>query len=120
MLFTYFKLSIFSGLILSSPVIIYQILCFIAPGLYKKEKSCALPFVLLSSFFFLRGVFFSTLSYFPSPANFLRNLPVAIFELIGFQELQTNEPGIYLIPENLYMSHIVALLSAGELKNFTS
>ena len=49
--FTYFKLSIFSGLLLSSPVIMYQIWCFIAPGLYKKEKSYAFPFVLLSTFF---------------------------------------------------------------------
>ena len=68
--FTYFKLSIFSGLILSSPVIIYQIWCFIAPGLYKKEKSYALPFVLLSTFFFLGGVSFCYFCVFPIACKF--------------------------------------------------
>ena len=68
--FTYFKLSIFSGIILSTPVIIYQIWCFIAPGLYKKEKSYAFPFVFLSTFFFLGGVAFCYFVVFPIACKF--------------------------------------------------
>jgi len=68
--FTYLKLSIFSGLILASPVIIYQIWCFIAPGLYKREKRYALPFVLLSSLFFIGGVFFCYFVVFPIACKF--------------------------------------------------
>lgn len=68
--FTYLKLAIFSGLILSSPVIIYQIWCFIAPGLYKREKRYALPFVLLSSLFFLGGVSFCYFVVFPIACKF--------------------------------------------------
>ncbi len=68
--FTYLKLSIFSGIILSSPVILYQIWCFIAPGLYKKEKRYALPFVFLSTLFFLGGVSFCYFVVFPIACKF--------------------------------------------------
>ncbi len=52
---TYLKLSIFSGLIISFPIIIYQIYAFIAPGLYKYEKPYFVSFLLASPILFLLG-----------------------------------------------------------------
>lgn len=68
--FTYLKLAFFSGIALSSPVIIYQIWAFVAPGLYKHEKKYSVPFVLLSTLFFIIGVLFCFLVVFPIACSF--------------------------------------------------
>ncbi|NOY69672.1 MAG: twin-arginine translocase subunit TatC [Deltaproteobacteria bacterium] len=63
--FTYLKTSFLAGLILASPVIIYQFWMFIAPGLYKKERLILLPAVILSVFFFAGGALFGYFIVFP-------------------------------------------------------
>ena len=63
--FTYLKVSLLSGLILGSPVIIYQFWMFVAPGLYAKEKRLMLPIVFLSTIFFVGGAFFGYFIVFP-------------------------------------------------------
>lgn len=63
--FTYLKVSLFTGLIIACPVIFYQIWKFILPGLYEKEKSYVLPFVIVATIFFLLGVSFSFFVVFP-------------------------------------------------------
>ncbi|MFC1591002.1 twin-arginine translocase subunit TatC [Thermodesulfobacteriota bacterium] len=68
--FTYLKLALFTGILLSSPVILHQIWCFVAPGLYQKEKKYVLPFVLLSSIFFISGVLFCFYGVFPIACKF--------------------------------------------------
>src|SRR3990167_9600179 len=44
----YLKISLFSGLILSLPVILYQIWGFIQPALAEKQKRFALSFISLA------------------------------------------------------------------------
>ena len=63
--FTYLKVALFSGLILSTPVIFYQFWMFVAPGLYEKEKQHMIPIVFLSTFFFVGGSFFGYFIVFP-------------------------------------------------------
>src|SRR5206468_10748812 len=41
----YMKLSAVSALIFTSPIIISQVWLFISPGLYKRERRYALPFI---------------------------------------------------------------------------
>ena len=67
---TYLKLSLFSGLFLAMPVILYEIWCFTAPGLYEKEKKYIIPFVFFSLFFFLGGASFCYFIVFPFVFNF--------------------------------------------------
>jgi sec-independent protein translocase protein TatC len=43
------------GLILASPVILYQIWAFLAPGLYKKERRVAIGTVIAGAFLFASG-----------------------------------------------------------------
>lgn len=57
--FAYLKVSFFAGLIIASPVILYEIWGFIAPGLYNKEKKYVFPFVLFSTMLFISGVLFA-------------------------------------------------------------
>jgi sec-independent protein translocase protein TatC len=49
------KLPILASMFISSPWIIYQIWSFIAPGLYKKERRWAAPFVICTAGLFIMG-----------------------------------------------------------------
>jgi sec-independent protein translocase protein TatC len=52
------KLPILCAIFLSSPWILYQVWAFIAPGLYRRERRWAIPFVVGSAgLFILGGVF---------------------------------------------------------------
>ena len=69
--FTYFKLALTSGICLASPVILYQLWRFIAPGLLEHEKRYALPFVISVTLFFVLGASFCYYVVFPSIFRFL-------------------------------------------------
>ncbi|WP_245523300.1 twin-arginine translocase subunit TatC [Syntrophotalea carbinolica] len=69
--FTYIKLSAMAGLLLSLPVIFWQLWAFVAPGLYPSEKRLALPFVLASSGCFGAGAWFGFGYVFPLVFRFL-------------------------------------------------
>ncbi len=57
--FTLVHISVVAGLMLSFPVIGYQLWRFIAPGLYRSEKQAFLPFLIASPVLFLMGAVFS-------------------------------------------------------------
>ena len=63
--FLQIKIGLMAGLILASPVVASQVWLFIAPGLYSHEKKLAIPFVVMSSFFFVGGAAFSHYQVFP-------------------------------------------------------
>ena len=67
----YIKISLFAGVILSLPVIFYQLWRFISPGLYKKERKYVPQIVFFSTFFFLLGSFFCYYLVIPFGLNFL-------------------------------------------------
>jgi len=53
--FVKLKLAIFGGIILSFPIIAYQIYRFVAPGLYKNERGAFLPYLIISPVLFILG-----------------------------------------------------------------
>ncbi|HQN18239.1 MAG TPA: twin-arginine translocase subunit TatC [Syntrophobacteraceae bacterium] len=63
--FTYIKVAFIAGFMLAVPIILYELWCFIAPGLYENEKRAMLPVVFFSSFFFLGGASFGYFFVFP-------------------------------------------------------
>ncbi len=64
-LLTPFKLTFFVALFTAMPVILYQVWAFVAPGLYKKEKSFAVPLLVTSILLFYLGVAFAYYVVFP-------------------------------------------------------
>lgn len=80
--FTYLKLALVSGFFLASPLVLYQVWAFIAPGLYEHEKRLALPFVALSTIFFVGGAFFGYMVVFPAAFTFLAGYAGAHLELL--------------------------------------
>jgi sec-independent protein translocase protein TatC len=61
----YIKIALIAGLILASPAVFTQVWLFIAPGLYSHEKKWAIPFIAMSTFFFVLGAAFSHYVVFP-------------------------------------------------------
>ena len=57
--FVAIRISLLGGLILSFPVIAAQLWRFVAPGLYKNEKSAFLPFIIASPVMFFLGSAFA-------------------------------------------------------------
>jgi sec-independent protein translocase protein TatC len=61
----YIKIALIAGLLIASPLVFTQVWLFVAPGLYAHEKKWAIPFVLMSTFFFILGAWFSHAVVFP-------------------------------------------------------
>src|SRR5690606_30603797 len=54
----YIKIALIGGGVAALPIVLYQVWSFIAPGLYKKEKHFAIPFVVASCGLFVGGATF--------------------------------------------------------------
>jgi sec-independent protein translocase protein TatC len=59
------KLAALAGVIVAAPIIMWQIWLFVAPGLYVHEKRLAIPFIVMSTVFFVIGAAFSHYVVFP-------------------------------------------------------
>jgi sec-independent protein translocase protein TatC len=55
----YLKLPLLVSIFLGSPWILYQVWAFISPGLYKREKKWAVPFILCTAGLFIAGGLFA-------------------------------------------------------------
>lgn len=53
------KIAFFGGLFIASPIVLYQIWRFVAPGLFKNERRFAIGMIFLSVICFAVGIFFS-------------------------------------------------------------
>ena len=69
--FASIKISSYTGLIISSPFIIYQMVLFITPGLTYKETKFFLPILLASISLFFTGLYFSFTILIPAALQFL-------------------------------------------------
>jgi sec-independent protein translocase protein TatC len=65
------KISFFSGVLITTPIWIYQLWKFIAPALYKREKNYAVGFIFSGSALFVVGVSFAYFIAFPAAFHFL-------------------------------------------------
>lgn len=62
---TPFKLTLVVAVLVSMPVLLYQIWAFVAPGLYRHERKLIYPLVLLSTVMFYTGMLFAYFVVFP-------------------------------------------------------
>jgi sec-independent protein translocase protein TatC len=63
---TNMQLALFGGIIVAFPVIAYQLYAFVAPGLYRRERAAAAPFLVAAPIMFLAGgafVFYVAMPY---------------------------------------------------------
>jgi sec-independent protein translocase protein TatC len=74
--FVAINISLLGGLVLAFPIISYQLWRFVAPGLYRSEKSAFLPFLVASPVMFFLGASFA----------YYIVTPLAFTFFLGFQQ----------------------------------
>jgi len=68
--FASFKIAAFCGLLFSSPIVFYQILLYLIPGLTKSERNIILPVSFGSGILFFGGLAFSYFFLVPAALKF--------------------------------------------------
>jgi sec-independent protein translocase protein TatC len=69
--FVLLRVSLYAGIFLAAPALLYQVWAFVAPGLYRKERELAAPFVVLGTLFFVGGGLFARLLVLPYALEYL-------------------------------------------------
>jgi|TARA_B100000768_G_scaffold144370_1_gene136906 sec-independent protein translocase protein TatC len=64
------KIAAFCGILFSSPIVLYQLLLYLIPGLTKKERDIVLPVSLGSGLLFILGLTFSYFFLVPAALRF--------------------------------------------------
>ena len=67
------KISIYAGILISLPVLLYQAYAFVLPALKPTERRLVLPFLILVPVLFIMGVVFSYFIVVPAATKFLLN-----------------------------------------------
>jgi sec-independent protein translocase protein TatC len=103
--FTYLRVGLFGGLCLGFPFIAWQLWAFVAPGLYRNERSAFLPFLVASPILFAIG---ASLVYFLI-------MPMATRFFLGFEIEQPSAGGLPIQLEakvSEYLSLVMTLMFA--------
>src|ERR1700674_1516727 len=79
-------LGIYIGVVLASPVVLYQIWLFVAPALYKHERSAITGFLFSTVFLFLSGIAFGYFIMLPYILRFLISFQGPVVPLISINE----------------------------------
>lgn len=78
--FVSIKVAGYSGLVLASPFVLYQIVQFVLPGLTRRERRLLIPVFLGSSILFLSGLVFAYLALIPAALKFFINYGADVVE----------------------------------------
>jgi sec-independent protein translocase protein TatC len=71
----YMKVGMVAGIFIASPIVLYQVWLFIAPGLFRSEKKYVLPFMFSTVALFVAGGLFGYLMMYPGMLKFLLEYP---------------------------------------------
>lgn len=78
----FFRVSLMLAAIAASPVVTYQLLMFIFPGLTRKERRWVLSAIPATTVFFLFGVVFTWIALLPAYILFLKGFQSDIFKVL--------------------------------------
>ena len=79
-------LGIYIGIVLASPVVLYQVWLFVAPALYKHERSAIAGFLFSTVFLFLGGIAFGYFVALPYMLKFLVSFQGPVVPMISINE----------------------------------
>ena len=117
------KVAGYSGLLLASPFILYQIIQFVIPGLTRKERRLLAPIVLGSSVLFFAGIGFAYIALIPAALNFFISYGADVVEQLWsidryfeFVLLLLFSTGIaFQIPVIQFLLGLLGLVSAKQM-----
>lgn len=78
---TTLKLSVYGGILLALPILLYQAYAFVLPAFSPHEKRVILPFLLMVPALFVAGVVFSYFVVVPAASQFLLNFNANDFNI---------------------------------------
>jgi len=78
--FVSIKVAAYTGLLLASPFVLYQIIQFVLPGLTRKERRIVAPIVMGSTVLFAGGLVFAYVALIPAALNFFINYGADVVE----------------------------------------
>src|ERR1017187_1407680 len=122
----WFKLPVLCAIFLAAPWILYQVWAFIAPGLYRRERRWAAPFVLGAGGLFIVGGFFAYFVVFRFGLTFLLSIGqgnhvVAMVSMTEYFDLFVNVMlGVGLIfelPVLIFLAILLRLVTPSFLMN---
>jgi sec-independent protein translocase protein TatC len=118
------QVSLFLGTLVASPIIIWQIWWFVAPGLHMHERRVAVPLIFATSIFFLFGVavsfyslpiFLDILQSFSGPPTVIEYFPNGS-DLLSFLLWISIAFGlVFELPVVLYVLGMLRIISSGWL-----
>jgi sec-independent protein translocase protein TatC len=76
------KVSAYAGLLISLPLILYEIYAFVLPAFSPRERQVAVPLLLMVPFLFIAGVVFGYFMVVPPAIRFLQNFNDDSFEVL--------------------------------------
>src|SRR5207245_5173032 len=79
-------LSIYLVIVIASPWILYQVWLFVAPALYRHERSAITGFLFSTVFLFLAGIAFGYFISLPYVLRFLISFQVPVVPLINIAD----------------------------------
>lgn len=124
--FTALKVSFFTGVLISLPVIFWQLWLFIAPGLYDNEKKFIIPFVFFATLMFLIGAAFCYYVVVPFGFSFLINFGSQLFTALPsigeyvsfFTKLVVGFGIAFELPVMTFFLATIGLVDGNTLVNF--
>ncbi|MEA1916504.1 MAG: twin-arginine translocase subunit TatC [Campylobacterota bacterium] len=124
--FVAIKVSFFTGLLASLPVILSQIWAFIAPGLYANEKKMIIPFIVGGTVMFLIGAAFAYYIVTPFGFDFLITFGsfkftplINIEDYVGFfTKIMFGFGVAFELPVFSYFLAILGLIDDRSMKSF--
>jgi sec-independent protein translocase protein TatC len=114
----------YAAILLSLPVILYQLYAFILPAFSPQEKKVALPLLLMIPFLFIGGVVFGYFVVLPSAVDFLQdfnsdnfNIEIRAREYYSFVALTLLAIGVlYQIPVGVLAASRMGLATPEKLR----
>jgi sec-independent protein translocase protein TatC len=120
------KLSLYAGLILSSPVWLWQLWRFVTPGLYRNERKYAMEFVGASMFLFLMGAAFAYLTLTKGLHFLLSFATGGVSSLLSFNSYLSFVVAMVLVfavsfelPLLVVMLNLVGIVKAARLRSWS-
>jgi sec-independent protein translocase protein TatC len=121
---TTLKVSVYAGIILALPIILYQAYAFILPALSPAERRVIVPFLVLVPFLFIAGVVFGYLVVLPAAVKFLLHfnsdqfrIQVRAREYYGFATMTLLAMGVvFQVPMGILALTRLGIVSVRQLR----
>ena len=116
---TYLKITLYIGVAFAMPVLVYQVIRFLAPGLTKTERRYVIATIPFAMLFFVGGVAFASLIAIPNMYHFLLGFSagkvtnlIAIGSVFGFFSSLSLWSGIFFqLPIVMFLLSALNIIS---------